>query len=337
VQVKYGGTDGSSSTVNLYIDPTGTSAPATPNLTLTGQNLSTNPIGSVQIFAGGEGGTFTTKTATDFGEAYIGNSFPAVVASQPVTHLAYEGFTGGSGSLASQTATEGSGWGGGWSDLGGNGGTIIPSTWGTLPNSNQTVSGFAVQEVGTGTGTAGSGENGVANRDLSTASTGAINSAMSSGGSIFYSFLIQRQDTNVRNTYVYLMNSAETTPVIYIGYAAGNTNWGVDINSGPFQQATTGSNLSGMTTATTLLVVQVIYGGTNGSSSTVNLFVDPTGTTVPTTPNLQLTGQNLSITPIGSVAMIAGGEITGPGYSYTTKTTTDFGELNVGTTFGSVI
>jgi hypothetical protein len=65
--------------VNLFIDPGGTTVPVTPNLTLTNQNLSTNAIGSEIMFAGGESGASTTKTASDFGELYVGTSYYGVI------------------------------------------------------------------------------------------------------------------------------------------------------------------------------------------------------------------------------------------------------------------
>jgi hypothetical protein len=101
------------------------------------------------------------------------------------------------------------------------------------------------------------------------------------------------------------------------------------VNGGTAQLANVGTSLSSVTTATTLLVVQVIYGGTNGSNSTVKLYIDQPS---PTTPNLTLTGQNLSTNAIGSEVMFAGGETTG-----TVKTTADFGELNVGTSYTGVV
>jgi len=105
-----------------------------------------------------------------------------------------------------------------------------------------------------------------------------------SGSTVYISFLAQSSNASSAYSGLSLHTGASySSDSIFIGQDYGSHVWGIDISTNGVETNALTSISCG---SEALLVVGITF---NGSSSTLNLYVNPTSTTLPSTPSASLT------------------------------------------------
>jgi hypothetical protein len=203
------------------------------------------------------------------------------------TILATESFTGASGALNGQNT--GTGWAGPWNVQ--NGSEDVPGY--DVATANPLVYPGVSASGGYGVG----GDNWqTAGRQLSTSANGPFAAYLSNGligqsGTNLYFSALMRQDVSTEDTISLTLHPGSLpwwvyAPGVQIGYFGGSSDsngvryWSLELNGTVYP-----TKVPVVVGQAAFLVVNIAFGATN----TVSLYVNPTTTTLPSTPSAQAT------------------------------------------------